>query len=496
MKNFNKKRLFPFIMLIPLISSLGCKKFLDRKPIGTGIETDITQGGVEEAVFGLYGALRSTDGMTDWPTIWFKSIRSDDAKKGSTPDDSKPNGDRFDDFKYDKISNGNVAEAYYKGHYTFINLCNNVIHTIDSLKLTDAASLINLGEAKFLRAWAYFDLVRDWGEVPLITKKVYNVADANLPKSPVAKVYALIDADLQLAATNLPLSWEAKFIGRVTKGTANTLIAKTKLYRKDWAGALAKCEEVINSKQYALHASYAKFFTEDGENTSESIFEVQMYENANGSVQIGNNYNNVQGVRGDGDWDLGWGFNVPTPELIAAYETGDPRKDATILASGGPEGVPASLASIQPYWNKKVFTDVARRKATGDRFGYWLNIRLLRYADVLLMAAEAANELGGAANTTKALSYVEQIRARARAGNASVLPLVTTTKQDELRTAIQKERRIEFAMEHERFYDLVRWGLAEKYLGALGYQNKHRFYPFLQEDIDKSGGVLVQNPEW
>jgi hypothetical protein len=292
------------------------------------------------------------------------------------------------------------------------------------------------------------------------------------------------------------LSWDAKFIGRVTKGAANTLIAKTRLYRNDWGGALAKCEEVIGSTQYGLYTSYSGFFTEGGENSNESIFEVQMYVNTNGSVSYGNNYNQIQGVRGSGDWDLGWGFNVPTPSLISAYEPGDPRKDATLLASGGPEGVPASLASIQPFWNKKVYTDPARRRATGDRFANWLNIRLLRYADVLLMAAEAANELGGTANTTKALDYLELIRARARAGNAAVLPKITTTVQATLRTAIHQERRIEFAMENERFYDLVRWGEAETVLGPLGYQPRNRYYPFLQADIDKSGGVLKQNPDY
>lgn len=488
------------ISLLALVSMLlcisGCQKFLDRKPIGTGTEDDITQGGVEGAVFGLYGALRSTAGMTDWPTVWFKSIRSDDALKGSTPDDSKANGTRFDEFKYDKVSDGNVAADYWNGHYSFIALCNNVIHEIDSLGLNDPASMANMGEARFMRAWAYFDLVRDYGEVPVVDFKVYETSQANVPKKTIAEVYALIDADLQFAATNLPLSWDPKFTGRVTRGTANTLIAKTRLYRKDWGGALAKCEEVIGSQQYALYPSYTGFFTEGGENSSESIFEVQMYVNDNGSVKYGNNYNQVQGVRGSGDWDLGWGFNVPSPSLISAYEPGDPRKEATLLASGGPEGVPASLASIQPYWNKKVYTDPARRRATGDRFAYWLNIRLLRYADVLLMAAEAANELGGSTNTTKALDYLEEVRARARAGNAAILPKVTTTDQAALRAAIHHERRIEFAMENERFYDLVRWDEAETVLGPLGYQPRNRYYPFLQADIDRSGGVLKQNPDY
>jgi hypothetical protein len=491
------KKVFGIIMLaLPLLAGItSCKKFLDRKPLGVATLGDITQGGVEGQVFALYGALRN-DAMSAFPTLWFKSIRSDDAQKGSTPGDLADGGDIMDNFKYTKdhwLFNG-----YWDGHYEFIALCNNVLQAIDSLKLSDPASLTNKAEASFMRAWAYFDLVRDYGEVPKIDFRVYQTSQANKPKSPVAQIYALIDADLQFAVQYLPLSWDPQFIGRVTKGTANTLIAKTMLYRQNWAGALAKAEEVINSNQYALLKSYVEFFKESGENSSESIFEVQMYQNANGSVTYTNNHNETQGVRGSGDWDLGWGFNVPTQTLVDFYEPGDPRKAATILYSGQPDGiygrvVPASPPLAQPYWNKKVYTDPARQLATGDRKSHWLNIRLLRYADVILMAAEAANESG---NSAKALTWLEIIRERARGGNNALLPRVTSTDQATLRTAIQKERRAEFAMESERFYDLVRWGLAPSVLGPLGYQPRNRYYPIPQPAIDKSSGILIQNPDY
>jgi hypothetical protein len=210
----------------------------------------------------------------------------------------------------------------------------------------------------------------------------------------------------------------------------------------------------------------------------------------------------VQGVRGSGDWDLGWGFNVPTAALDAAYETGDPRKDATILYSGQPDGiygrtVPSAPPLSQPRWNKKVYTSFVRQQQTGDRFSWWLNIRLLRYADVLLMAAEAANEIGGSGNISKAVGWINQIRTRARNGNNSILPLIPNSiTQSALRAAIKHERRVEMAMEFERFYDLVRWGDAVTILGPLGYQNRCRYYPIPQPAIDRSNGVLIQNPEW
>ncbi|HEY0677807.1 MAG TPA: RagB/SusD family nutrient uptake outer membrane protein [Chitinophagaceae bacterium] len=501
MKQFIRSFWGLVLMLVVASAISGCKKFLDRKPLGTATEGDLSVGGVEGKVFGLYGALRN-NGMTDFPMLWFKTIRSDDAVKGSTTGDLADAGQIMDNFQYTK--DHWLLNAYWDDHFGFINATNDVLHDIDSLKLTDAGSIINAAEARFMRAYAYFDLVRDYGEVPIINFKVYNVNDANKPKSTVAQVYAFIDADLAFAAQNLPLAWSAQYEGRVTKGAANTLIAKTQLYRQNWSGALAKAEEVISSGQYGLYPSYQNFFKEEGENSQESIFEVQMYVSPNGTQTIGNSHFQVQGVRGSGDWDLGWGFNVPSVSLDTSYEVGDPRRTATILYSGQPDGiygrtVPTAPPLVQPMWNKKAYPDPARRNSISDKsqdghFSKWMNIRLLRYADVLLMAAEAANELGGAANTTKALGYLEAVRARARGGNNTILPPVTTTNQALLRVAIQKERRAEFGMEFERFYDLVRWGLAATYLP--GYQNKNRFYPIPQPAIDRSGGVLVQNPEW
>jgi hypothetical protein len=427
------------------------------------------------------------------------SARADDAIKGSIPTDGADVEDIVDNFHYTK--DHWMLNSYWDDHFAFINLTNNVIQAIDSLQLTDEENNQYKGEALFMRAYAYFDLVRTYGEVPKIDFKVYNAAQANVPKASVNEIYALIDSDLQAAAGLLPLSWEPKFTGRVTKGSANALLAKAYLFRNNWTSTLAKCEEVINSGQYELYSPYDKLFSEAAENSKESVFEIQNYENANGSQNYSNAYAQYQGVRGSGDWDLGWGWNAPAQVLVDSYEPGDPRKDATILFSGQPDGiygnvVPSSPPLGQPYWNKKIYTDPARRAATGDRFGFWLNMMILRYADVLLMAAEAANEMGGATNTTKALSYLEMVRARARNGNTAVLPPVTTTDQAQLRDAIRKERRSEFGMEYERFFDLVRWNIADSVLGPMGYQPRNKYYPIPQNAIDKSGGVLIQNPDY
>jgi starch-binding outer membrane protein, SusD/RagB family len=499
------------IVALPMMTSIsGCKKFLDRKPLGSATEGDLSQGGVEGKTFGLYGQLRTIEGMTTFVRFWFQNIRSDDALKGSTTGDLADGGNIMDNFQYTKdhwLMNQN-----WDGHFTFINATNDVIHDVDSLQLTDPGSIINNAEARFFRAFAYFDLVRDYGSVPIYDFKIYKASDGNKAKSTVAEVYAFIQADLTYAAANLPTSWPSAFVGRVTKGTANSLLVKVLMQQQKFSEALTKAEEVINSGQYSLLPSYQNFFKESGENSSESILEVQMLENATGSVKLGNNYNETQGVRGSGDWDLGWGFNVPSPALESSYEAGDPRRGHTILYSGQPDGiygrtVPSAPPLAQPYWNKKVYTDIARQQATGDRFSYWLNIRLLRYADILLLAAEAANEVGGAPNTTKALAWLEMVRARAR-GGAAVLPaVVAPITQAALRTAIKKERRAELAMENQRFYDLVRWTLnngtsaapdgidAITILGPLGYLPKNRFYPIPQPVLDRNN-LITQNPDY
>ncbi len=501
-------RLFLIVTTLPVFySQLGCSKFLDRKPLGQAINGDIAQGGVQSQVFGLYSSTRLW-GMTGLAFLTMHAARADD-DYNSTAGDGSDQQDIVDNFKYvkDHWSLNNL----WDDHFSFIEQATGIVHDVDSAFAHDPASIVNEAEARFLRAYAYFDLVRDYGEVPIFTKKVYTPADAIVPKSSVSDVYAFIDADLQYAIQNLPETWSTQYLGRATKGAALGLQAKTYLYRQQWPNALTSAQMIINSGVYNLDPSYAHEFTEDAENGSESLFEIQNYENANGSVGSDGSYSNglpdYMGIRGAGAWNLGWGWNLPTATLVnTAYETNDPRKGVTILASGqrddyfGPPTFGATLdASGTPYWDKKVYTDPARRAATKDNFSNWLNTPIQRYADILLIAAEASNESG---NSTDALKYLEIVRARARAGNAAILPPVVTTDQNALRTAIKKERRVEFAMEFDRFYDLVRWtpatdGIdAPTVLGPLGYKLINKYFPIPQEAIDKSNGVLVQNPDY
>ncbi len=476
-------------LALPTINSCSDADFLDMKPLGIATEGDLTAGGFEEKAFGLYGKLRTQEGIADWYRYWFQSIRSDDAAKGSSPTDAATLGNIMDNFQYSSTE----FAANWNGHYSLIFACNDLVVEVEASGLTDQGSITNAAEAKAIRAFAYFELRRDYGEVPIILNKIVKPSDGIKAKNTIAQVDAQIISDLEFAALNLPLSWPA-YPGRATKGFANSLLAKLYLYQGEWKKSLAKSEEVIKSGQYRLASSYETLFTEAGDNSSEAVFEVQFLRL--GTTNYSNNYWESQGVRGSSTWDLGWGFNVPTVNLVNAYEANDPRKATTILFSGQSDGygniLPASPPLDQLYWNRKAYTLPSERSKYGENKNHWENIKILRYADVLLMAAEAANEDGNAGLAT---TYLEEVRKRARGTNNSILPPVSGG-QATLKTAIKQERRIELAMEGERFYDLVRWGDASSVLGGKGYQDKNKFYPIPQTAIDQSGGVLVQNPNY
>ncbi|MEO8111538.1 MAG: RagB/SusD family nutrient uptake outer membrane protein [Ginsengibacter sp.] len=493
-----KWSLLPVILFTLMVISSCKKNFLDRQPLGRYIETDIPAGSYDSKIFATYSLLRA-GGFNNHLYLGIMEFRSDEADKGSSVSDGADQAQMFDEFQYDK-SNGGIQE-FWTSHYALIIAANSIISDIDSLGLTDPNTLVNKAEAKFMRAYAYWDLVRAFGQVPKIDFKINDAADVNKPKATEDQIFTLIDADLQEAAATLPLTWDAQYNSRLTKGAAMSLQAKAALWRSNWAGALGFCKQVIGLNRYSLVSDYGSQFRNTGENGPESIFEIQAYYTP--TLDLGIQYAQVQGVRGAGQWDLGWGWDVPTQKLVDEYETGDPRRVATILYSGQVdplygENVPPVPTVPQPYWNKKVYTNPADRQSLNNRFGNWMDHRIIRYADVLLMAAEAANEMGGAQNTTDALAWLEMVRARAR-GTANILPAVTTTDQTLLRNAIRHERFVEMAMEEQRFYDLVRWGIDVTVLPVSGsplYQVKHRLLPIPQGEIDKSGGVLKQNPNY
>jgi hypothetical protein len=504
-KIFNiKKGLSIMLILSVIVSIFGCQKdFLDRQTQGEYNETNYPypegSGPYDQFIFGIYDQLRKYD-VTVMPFVAATSIRSDDADKGSTPSDG---ADALQMDNFTLTPTNGMLNGLWTGHYTLIDRANFVLDKVDNdstIVADEAIKNVARAEARLLRGYGYFMLVRLFGRVPIIKSVItVSVGEANIPQSSAAEVYNFIEQDLNFAAGILPPSYDARFSGRVTSGVANGLLAKVYITQGKFAEAMAAANRVMTSGQYDLSVPYTRIFNEEGENSKETVFEVQATATASEPTdKFGSQYASVQGVRGTGSWDLGWGFNTPSTSLEAAYEPGDPRRERTILYTGGVslygEAIPAGLTN--PRYNNKVYTNPAKRASIGNRFGWWTNVRLLRYADVVLMYAEAANEIGGEENIDKVLTALNSVRARARGGNTAILPNVTTRDQGLLREAIRHERRVELGMEHERFFDLVRWGIAGEVLrdhGKAFIDNKHELLPIPQTQIDLSRGLLTQN---
>lgn len=524
------KSLFAVTLLAILLA--GCTKFLDRKPLGATLD-DLNQGSLEQQILGMYNTFKNYAGFSGLPWIDFHSIRGDDAQKGSDINDGREIITTFETYQYSK--DDWAPNTYWNDHFFLINQSNDALALARDENPTDEASMRNIGEALFFRAYSYWELVKTYGEVPLINFPLNDPSDGFVPKASLDRLYEFIDSNLAAAVELLPLNDQAYgpgYDGRLTRGAANTLWAETYLFRKDWAKVVEKTNEVINSGQYSLNPDFSDNWREwkngqagAGKNSPESIFEMQatIGQNAinNGALNQGAQWGTTQQIRRNSapeEWNLGWGWNTPTDDLVADWPDSDPRKRRTVLYSGefdggeaqggfgltlppytNPDGSGGGFA--QKYWNKKLYTgnDPRMRQYTGFlHFGEagWINHRIFRYAEVLLMLAEASNELGDGAT---AAANLELIRNRASGGlgqGRTILPYIPFTSQTQMREAIINERKFELAMEGKRFYDLVRWDRAVAELGGLGYTHRARYYPIPQEIIDLSGGIITQNPEW
>ncbi|HNY02427.1 MAG TPA: RagB/SusD family nutrient uptake outer membrane protein [Candidatus Cloacimonadota bacterium] len=476
----------------------GCEKFLEKNPQGVLTQEAFPKTAPDalNATNAVYSTLR------DWyyhsggyPIL---DIMSDDARKGSNPSDQVSTVGPYDRFAITPTQDG--LDRWWNQLYVGVKRCNVVIAKVPDIEMDEALKTRYIAEARFVRGLIYFDFVRAWGGVPLVT-----VLDPPLRMERATKeeVYAQVIADLTFAAENLPerSEYAAKDIGRATKGAANSLLARVYLFRGDFVNTEKYAMEVINSNQYALEPVFTDANGANGQTGKEAIFDVGALP-YDGTENGGCQYGNTQGVRGNPN--RGWGFNRPSEDLRNSFEPGDPRLKGTIIDLGDTlDNVPilgdgptpnvtkdssGNVIEVECY-NRKVWTP-GSNVAT-----QWAHMRrLVRYADVLLMAAEALNENG---KQSEALVYLNLVRQRARQGNNAILPDVTTTVQSELREKILTERRHELALEGWRFWDLVRTGKAGQVLGPLGFvEGRNELLPIPQSEIDKSEGYLKQNPNW
>jgi starch-binding outer membrane protein, SusD/RagB family len=486
-----------YILIVSGFSVLaGCEDFLEIKPQGQLTQEDFptNQADALLATNAAYSTLRSWNYHSGgFPIL---DIMSDDAHKGSNPNDGLNTVGPYDNFTHTPTQDG--LDRWWASLYQGIKRANVVVEKVPEIEMDNNLKNRYIGEARFLRGLYYFDLVRAWGGVPLVTT---TVVPLQLPRASKEEIFDQVEQDLLSAVESLPekSDYSPNDLGRASKGAAKALLARFYLFKGDFVNAEKYALEVIQSNEYDLEPDFEDANGKNGEHGVESVFEIGAMETEGA---VGNQYANTQGVRGTPN--RGWGFNRPSIDLRNAFEEEDPRLKLTIIDLGdvidgililGDGTTPdetfdeqGNLIEVESY-NRKVWIPGT---STNTQFGH--NRRLIRYSDVLLMAAEALNENG---KPGEALVYLNRVRERARHGNNDILPDITTTNKDELRDLILFERRVELALEGHRFWDLVRTGKAAQLLGPLGYQQgKHELLPIPQNEIDISQGSLTQNPNW
>ncbi len=499
MKILIKKNVAMRLTIITLVlSSVSCNDFLEKPLQGSLTQENFPSSASDAlaATTAVYNTLRSPN--FHFGLFPIMDILSDDAYKGSNPGDAASTIGVYENFQH--VNTENTINDWWAVLYQGIKRANVVIEKVPAITMDETLRSQYLGEAHFLRALFYFDLVRAWGDVPKITSVA---PPLGLDRAPASEIYSLIINDLTTALNSLPekTAYTGSDVGRASKGSAKSLLAKVYLFEGDFVNAEKYSLEVINSGLYDLMPDFADANSKAGEFGDESVFEIGAL-GFEGQSNGGNMYANVQGARGNPN--RGWGFNRPSIDLMNAFEPNDPRKDKTILNLGeeidgitilGDGSTPdetkdegGNVIEIECY-NQKVWTPGDNVPTQFDH-----NRRILRYADVLLMAAEASNENGKSA---QALLYLNIIRERARNGNASILLDIIETDKTLLRDLILKERRVELALEGHRFWDLVRTGKAPAVLGSLGFTtNKHELLGIPQIEMDLTQNTWQQNPGW
>lgn len=493
-----KKYIRIIVVIIAVSTFVSCgKDFLDKKPI-IGVTSDNfykTEGDALAAVNAAYGALQfemSPAGHFRW---FWGDIMSDDSEKGGSGDNDVVELLQLEQFK--GPTNTDMLDSEWNADYEGIYRANVVLEKVPGIEMDEVLKRRILAEAKFIRAWFYYNLNTMFGGVPLVDK-VLSPSEYNQPRADASVVWTLIEKDLTEAIVDLPLrsQYSLADLGRITQGAARALLAKSYLYQQKYADALVQTQAVIQSGEYSLVPDYGTIFTRAGENNAESVFEIQ-YMNASGGnwgKNAGNEgtFTNVF-TRPRGQF-AGYGFNIPTQDFVDEFSKEgfeDPRLKYTVFRIGdqmGDRGV-FTLANAGDvgylYHPRKYFSNLSEDAPFGDpNPNGGSNDRVIRYSDVLLMDAEAAFKTGNEAGAKTSLNIVRQ---RVK------VPDVTATGE-QLLEAIYHERRVELGLEGHRFFDLVRTGRAAAKLGSLGYKDGiNQVFPIPNSQIVLSNGVLKQN---
>ena len=477
------------IVLFATISISCTDSFVDRNPVYS-IDSENYFNSKDDyynALIAAYDLLQSS-----YVNVLLGEIASDNTLSGGESANDVIGFQQVDEMSHTS-SNSNLKDLW-NWMFAGVNRANYILEFKDKTDFEGKEQII--AEARFLRAYYHFELVKWFGAIPLKGDARFKLDDEkSIPRSPVADVYAVIESDLIFAIANL--NAVAPQTGRATKGAAQALLGKVYLYQNKFVDSANVLDQLITTNSYSLVINYNTIFENAGENGPESVFEVQYTDGegagfgclqcSEGNVAVG--FNGIRNYTGP-LFDSGFSFNVPTQEAFNAFEAGDNRRDVAILdivtfasannATYG-QGYKHTGFFNRKYLPRQGDANIGDQNLTNPN-----NYRAIRYADVLLMAAEANNR--GGIDDAKARLYLNQVRARAFGDNNHNISASGAALTD----FILDERRLELMGEGHRFFDLVRTGKAAQTITGFT-ANKNELFPIPFEEIQFSNGNWQQN---
>ena len=466
-----------FILFVLLIS-VSCENNLEEVPLSFFEESNSFNSAADanSAINAVYDRLRGVYGLT---MINLADLNGDECEV------REENGGGTEIHKNLFNSGTGLFDGFYTSSYVLIDRANRVIGNVPKITMDSKLRDQIVGEARFLRALAYFNLVRAFGDVPLVTVVSNDVVNVQIPRDPAEKIYQQIILDLQEAEKVLPVKYTADTeIGRATMGAAKTILAKVYLTRKDWANAAAKAREVIDSKTYSLFADYRDIYVPEKENGVEHIFSVQY---SCVLPAYGSSMAVSFAIYFSYPINLTGGTYQVVPAFANSFLKGDYRKEVTVITEKKIANGTVVLSRTGPhtdkYWDPLACGESSARN----------NFIVTRYADVLLMYAEALNEMGAA--SAEAYAAINLVRARARKGVVETeIPDLKGLTQAQFREAVLQERGWELSFEGHRRWDLLRTGKYVDAMKTIGItaDAKHLLYPIPLPEIDVNP-ALVQN---
>lgn len=481
-----------FILIFIFPSIFSCKKFLDIDPLYTQDAENyfLTPLDYDRALTGAYDLLQSS-----FMTVWVGEIASDNSIAGGESVNDTEGLHEIDNMNHDAVNN--ELRSIFRWNYSGITRANYLLEFKDNIDFEGKDKII--AQARFLRAYYYFELVKYFGDVPLVIDKRIGADEVTkIDRTPKSEVYAQIEKDLIYAASIL--DWKNPTKGRITKGACLALLGKAYLYQNKFDAAAMIFDQIIDQNEYMLIDKYTDLFTVANEGHTETVFDIQ-YTGAEGGgydcliCLEGNAAPGFQGIRqfegptyGDGN-----SYNLPTQNLYDAFNPSDLRRDASILDIEAFKNANPSVKYAEGggghtgYYNNKYIKKKAEIGLPDNDLTSPVNYHVIRYADVLLMAAEAHNR-ATSPDDAKATNYLNQVRKRAKMSEINA-------SGNQLTEAIWAERRLELSGEGHRFFDLVRTGKAAQSIDGF-VTGKHELFPIPQVEIDLAGGNWNQNKNY